>query len=1284
MFELLRFRQTTLTDIMTTMLRVSIRTLLTVCGIASMVCLLFAQSTPAPNQGLWPFGTASGGQFDTVNVATLGIQVRATFRSKQGAPSLPFSFVAGASDYVSFGPGADGGPTGSFGAAGLLGMVGGSVQKTVSKGCYEVVNGLIVYYNYIHYTLFYVTDVFGNSHRFAITVNSICLSGGAGGSSTTPNLGSAYATDGSGYYLSVSCTTGCTRTLYDPSGRQLNAYGTFEDGGGNIEKDPDGNSEQYSFTFIGTTPPSYTFTDSLGQPAAAASLPSTTANTWNITWPNATTTGQSNASITYSPYYIGNGTGSVPCGHYSAENTGLYNVITGMTFGDGSLLSIGYEQGTGTNPNGGPCYTGRFSSLSLPTGGTISYAYTGATNVDGTPSTMTRTTPLDGQWTYVHAWVSPTSSTTAVTDPAANETDYTFAGFNETGSTYETLRKVYAGSAASGTLLETFQRCYDNNFSGCTTTVPVFPITQTDVFTSLNGGASNLVETKFDAHGNTTEVKRYDYVFATIAAPTVAPLSDTLTYYGQSWNGTSCTAYASGNIQNTPCYSVTKNSAGAPAAQTQISYSTTGHPISMSRWVSGTGVSAKYLPSSATYNNSNGTIMTATDANGAVSTYAYNGTDGCAGLLPTSVSVAWTFLPAGSLTTGSTQWDCNGGVATQTSDPNGQPTNYTYNDPLWRVTLTTDPLLNATNYSYPTPTTFDTTMSFPSSLNKVLTTDGLGRVIESQTRTAPGATTFDNTIVYGYGWNATGAVATQTIPGGTAVTTTQYDAIGRPLSATDAGGGKVSYTNFKNDVLQSVGPTQTFQNQLEYDGMGRLTSVCEITSASGSGAGACGQSNPQTGLLTKYAYDALGNLLTVTQNAQPGAVGGTQTRTYTYDGLSRLTSEINPESGKTQYFWDAAPPACYNNVGYPTPGDLGAKLDNAGVYTCYGYDGLHRLLGFDHSNGGQCSSFVYDSATPPSGVTVSNPKGHLINAYTNSACNGRTSLVADRWLGYSPRGEVTDIYSSTPNSKGYYHVTKGYRANGAVETLGGIPGVPTITYGVDGEGRTSTMAGGSQNLVTATSYNPASQVTGVTFGSGDSDLFQYDPNTGRMTQYTFKVNGQSVIGKQTWNPNSTLGQFQVTQDPFNPGNVQTCAYSYDDLDRIKGANCGSIWAQTFTYDPFGNITKSGSSSWMPNYASPSNNQYMTGWNGVSYDADGNLTNDTFHSYQWDPQGHMIANDSSTFTYDALGNMAEASWGDQYLCDENGALLAGSNAQTAAYFAPIALPEGRSPSTVAEA
>lgn len=318
-----------------------------------------------------------------------------------------------------------------------------------------------------------------------------------------------------------------------------------------------------------------------------------------------------------------------------------------------------------------------------------------------------------------------------------------------------------------------------------------------------------------------------------------------------------------------------------------------------------------------------------------------------------------------------------------------------------------------------------------STSDKLATTDGLGRPIFSQTRQAQGPSNpFDSTQT-SYGWTVTtptvaggpftkvsvpySGTARESAPSGTATTTTQYDALGRPLKVTGGGGGTVSYSYIQNDVLQSVGPTQNFQKQLEYDGLGRLTSVCEITSASGSGS--CGQYNPATGFLTKYTYDALGNLLTVIQNVQLGAIGGQQTRTYAYDGLSRLTSESNPESGTTQYFWDAAPSACYSPNGWTTPGDLGAIKNNAGVYDCYGYDGLHRSGGSTSTDSGhQCRGFAYDSGSPPTGVTVQNTNGHLVEAYTNSACNGHASIVTDEWFSYDTDGRLTDVYPQTMNS----------------------------------------------------------------------------------------------------------------------------------------------------------------------------------------------------------------------------------------------------------------------------
>ena len=99
--------------------------------------------------------------------------------------------------------------------------------------------------------------------------------------------------------------------------------------------------------------------------------------------------------------------------------------------------------------------------------------------------------------------------------------------------------------------------------------------------------------------------------------------------------------------------------------------------------------------------------------------------------------------------------------------------------------------------------------------------------------------------------------------------------------------------------------------------------------------------------------------------------------------------------------------------------------------------------------------------------------------------------------------------------------------------------------------------------------------------------------------------------------------------------------------RVNNAHCGSVWSQDFTYDAFGNITKSGSIAWNPGYTqSPPTNRCTLV--GTSYDANGNLLNDTFHAYTWDPNwGNVLSVDTVNLTYDALGRMVEQNRSGNY-------------------------------------
>jgi RHS repeat-associated protein len=225
--------------------------------------------------------------------------------------------------------------------------------------------------------------------------------------------------------------------------------------------------------------------------------------------------------------------------------------------------------------------------------------------------------------------------------------------------------------------------------------------------------------------------------------------------------------------------------------------------------------------------------------------------------------------------------------------------------------------------------------------------------------------------------------------------------------------------------------------------------------------------------------------------------------------------------------------------------------------------------------------------------------------------------------------------------------------------------------------------GHSKPMVTAASYPPLQKTQGrgtPSFAMGKRnatervghppDAFTYDPNTGRMASYTFSVNGQTDVGALTWNTNGTLNQLKITDNIPGTSDSETCNYLYDDLRRLSTANCGTPWSQTFTYDPFGNISKSGTSSFIPGYSLTQNQFTSIPGRNVSYDGDGNLLTDNLNTYTWDAYGNMsTVNTGSatvTATYDALGRMVENNAGGSYtqiIYGPQGKKLASAHGQT---------------------
>ena len=185
---------------------------------------------------------------------------------------------------------------------------------------------------------------------------------------------------------------------------------------------------------------------------------------------------------------------------------------------------------------------------------------------------------------------------------------------------------------------------------------------------------------------------------------------------------------------------------------------------------------------------------------------------------------------------------------------------------------------------------------------------------------------------------------------------TKYDALGRVVSVTTPDGATAGtlYSGTRTLVTDQASKKRVS----ETDALGRLSKVWEVTGQDGGTVGLTLPGGGQAhGYLTAYDYDLLGNLSAVTQ--------GTQTRTFTYDSLSRLESATNPEVCRQEQSGCVPVPVTYD---YYADGSLHQKTDARGIVTTYGYDTLGHLTSRTYSDSTPSVSYFYDAQTLPPGA----------------------------------------------------------------------------------------------------------------------------------------------------------------------------------------------------------------------------------------------------------------------------------------------------------------------------
>ncbi len=343
------------------------------------------------------------------------------------------------------------------------------------------------------------------------------------------------------------------------------------------------------------------------------------------------------------------------------------------------------------------------------------------------------------------------------------------------------------------------------------------------------------------------------------------------------------------------------------------------------------------------------------------------------------------------------QFDYYLGKPVDTQDTNGIVSSLYYNDALDRPTngvrasslADTSAAKTQTAISYDDNTRLIAIISSKDSftadaLKTEVKYDGLGRTVEQRTYESATAYITVKTV-----YDALGRVYQVSNPyrsGDTILwTTNTYDALSRMTKVTTPDGAHVDTAYSGNRALVTdqarsaqlvdgvTGSTGGAQRVSQTNALGQLTDVWEVRSSDSATESVTfpGHSEVAYGYRSKYVYDALDDLITVTQ--QIGTGGTTQTRSFGYDPLKRLTSATNPENGATSY-------------GYDNNGNLTSKTDARSITATINYDALNRPTSKTYSDSTPPVNYYYDNQTLPSGAP----------SYTRGSSIGRSG-GGDLW-----------------------------------------------------------------------------------------------------------------------------------------------------------------------------------------------------------------------------------------------------------------------------------------------
>src|SRR5579863_30326 len=644
-----------------------------------------------------------------------------------------------------------------------------------------------------------------------------------------------------------------------------------------------------------------------------------------------------------------------------------------------------------------------------------------------------------------------------------------------------------------------------------------------------------------------------------------------------------------------------------------------------SQWVGG---SSAHLNTTYT-NDDTGQRLSMTDPRGYTTHYSYSDSYSGSSQPPGSTNAYLTLITNALNQTQKFSYNYPSGEVTSSTDPNTQVTSYQYNDPgnLARLTETDLPDGGVTTIAY-TDTARSVSVETKRKIDISRWTDnivlynGLGLPMASSSANDE-ATPWDRTdtcydgnsgvLFSSYPYQVSSGYTLPNCSG--SGDTTTYDALGRATQVSHSDGSTVStiYTGAATQVQDEGNGTHHVTRVSQVDGLGRLSSACEVTNAvqqPNVSPPGCSQDITSTGFLTSYLYDPLGNLLSVTQ-------GTLNSRTFKYDMVSRLFSAANPESGTITYVYDTDPANACPTPPTPYAGLLVKKLDFRGVRTCYQYETLSRVSQKNYSDGTPTAFFNYDQSSAL-GVALLNTVGRLSSQTT--AQTGTAPNATGEIFSYDQLGRVKINSQCTPqncSANTVFPVQYTYDLLG--DMLTSLDGVGiTLTYGVNKATRLTSLTSSLNDsthpgtLFSAAHYNPAGSLLATSLGCVNCSINETRTYDSRLRLASISDGSNYAVTIPSYAPNSDI----LTANDSVNGNW---TYTYDDFNRITGSNQNNGQSvYSYNYDQYGNRWHQAGPTPMALSFTGNNNRM----DGYTYDAAGNLLCDLVHSYSYDAESRI--------------------------------------------------------------